>query len=218
MRTYGQYCPIARGSEVFAERWTPLILRNMYLGCETFSEIIEGLPRMSRSLLSSRLRYLEREHVLIHEGSRYRLTAAGEELTDLALDLGTWGARWLDNTAVHADPFIVLWVWHRSVTPENAPSGRVIVRFEIRTRPRQRYWLLFEHGTAEVCVKPPGIEDLVVETDPMTLMLLHMGRMTTTEAEVRGSWIVEGPPALARQLLSWGGLSRFAGVEPAIAR
>jgi DNA-binding HxlR family transcriptional regulator len=217
MKTYGQYCPIARGSEVFAERWTPLILRNMHLGCETFSEILAGLPGMSRSLLSSRLRQLEREHVLTHEASRYRLTTAGEELTDLALDLGTWGARWLDNTAAHADPFIVLWVWHRTVTPENAPPGRVVVRFDIRTRPRQRYWLLFEHGSAEVCVRPPGIEDLIVETDPMTLMHLHMGRMTTSEAEARGSWIVTGPRRLARHLLSWGGLSPFADVQSARA-
>jgi DNA-binding HxlR family transcriptional regulator len=217
MRSYGQYCPIARGSEVFAERWTPLILRNMYLGCDSFGEILEGLPGISRSLLSSRLRYLEREHVLTHEGSRYQLTDAGEELTDLVFDLGTWGARWLDNTAVHADPFIILWVWHRSVTPENAPPGRVVVRFDIQGAPPQRYWLLFEHGTAEVCIKPPGVEDLVVETDAVTLMLVHMGRMTTSEAEDRGSWSVSGPPRLARRLLTWGGLSHFADVEPAKA-
>src|SRR3970282_1642200 len=52
MRTYGQYCPIARGAEIFAERWTPLIVRNLYLGCGSFSEILEGAPGLSRTLLS----------------------------------------------------------------------------------------------------------------------------------------------------------------------
>src|SRR5215510_12418882 len=60
MRTYGQYCPIARGAEIFAERWTPLIIRNLHLGCESFIEILEGAPGLSRTLLSQRLKQLER--------------------------------------------------------------------------------------------------------------------------------------------------------------
>ncbi|TJW34050.1 MAG: helix-turn-helix transcriptional regulator, partial [Mesorhizobium sp.] len=59
MRTYGQYCPIARGAEIFAERWTPLIIRNLHLGCGNFSEILEGAPGLSRTLLSERLKQLE---------------------------------------------------------------------------------------------------------------------------------------------------------------
>ena len=60
MRTYGQYCPIARGAEIFAERWTPLIIRNLHLGCETFGEILEGAPGLSHTLLAQRLHQLER--------------------------------------------------------------------------------------------------------------------------------------------------------------
>src|SRR5262249_59333149 len=60
VRTYGQYCPIARGAEIFAERWTPLIIRNLYLGCETFGAILEGAPGLSRTLLAQRLEQLER--------------------------------------------------------------------------------------------------------------------------------------------------------------
>ena len=59
MRTYGQYCPIARGAEIFAERWTPLIVRNLHLGCETFGEILEGAPGLSNTLLAQRLHQLE---------------------------------------------------------------------------------------------------------------------------------------------------------------
>jgi DNA-binding HxlR family transcriptional regulator len=57
-RTYGQYCPIARASEILAMRWTPIIVRNLLLGCETFTELQDGAPGISRTLLSQRLRLL----------------------------------------------------------------------------------------------------------------------------------------------------------------
>ncbi|HJY86760.1 MAG TPA: helix-turn-helix domain-containing protein, partial [Candidatus Acidoferrales bacterium] len=86
MRTYGQYCPIARGAEIFAERWTPLIVRNLYLGCGNFSEILEGAPGLSRTLLSQRLKQLERLGVVESaakpdgRGHHYKLTSAGHNL------------------------------------------------------------------------------------------------------------------------------------------
>jgi hypothetical protein len=54
VRTYGQYCPIAVGAEIFAERWAPLIIGNLYLGRGNFSEILEGAPGLSRTVLSQR--------------------------------------------------------------------------------------------------------------------------------------------------------------------
>src|SRR5262245_54546599 len=59
VRTYGQYCPIARGAEIFATRWTPIIVRNLLLGCRTYGELADGAPGLSRALLSQRLRQLE---------------------------------------------------------------------------------------------------------------------------------------------------------------
>src|SRR5262245_61954900 len=83
VRTYGQYCPIARGAEIFAERWTPLIIRNLYLGCGSFGQILEGAPGLSRTLLSERLKQLERLGVVESApkpdgcGHHYELTSAG---------------------------------------------------------------------------------------------------------------------------------------------
>ena len=58
MRTYGQYCPIARAAEILAERWTPLIVRNIHAGCGTYGEILAGAPGLSHTLLTQRLRHL----------------------------------------------------------------------------------------------------------------------------------------------------------------
>ena len=55
MRTYGQYCPIARTSELLAERWTPIIIRNLLTGCRTFGELLAGAPGISKALLAQRL-------------------------------------------------------------------------------------------------------------------------------------------------------------------
>jgi len=115
MRNYGQFCPIARGSEILAERWTPTILRNVLLGCRTFNEIAAGAPGLSRALLTRRLRELEHVGVIqIHpkpdgHGSLYEPTPAGRDLQGVLEAIGGWAERWMDVTAEHADPDVVLW-------------------------------------------------------------------------------------------------------------
>ena len=98
MRTYGQYCPIARGAEIFAERWTPLIIRNLHLGCETFGEILEGAPGLSHTLLAQRLHQLERLGIVEMtpkaqgRGHRYLLTTSGDDLFKVCESLGAVGS------------------------------------------------------------------------------------------------------------------------------
>ena len=83
MREYGQYCPVALGSEVVSDRWTPLILREMIIGSTRFNDIERGLPGISRSLLKQRLIHLERKGVVelrpaaAGRGSEYHLTRPG---------------------------------------------------------------------------------------------------------------------------------------------
>ena len=220
-RGYGQYCPVAKGAEVFAERWTPLILRNLYLGCRGFGEIHQGLPGMSRSLLSQRLANLERAGIVQRRpspsgrGWHWSLTSAGEELNQVGLALGTWAARWMELAPRDYDPAIVLWAWCRLLEPARLPHRRVVVRFDLRDLPRQRFWLLLERPEAEVCVTHPGFdEDLVIVTDSHTLTRVHMGRMPLGQAIEAGTWEAQGPPGLARDLMTWGGLSPFAEVVP----
>ena len=118
MRSYGQYCPIARASELLAERWSIIILRNIViLGCRTFNEIADGAPGLSRGLLSKRLRELERAGVIEirrkpdSHGSIYAPTEAGRELTHVMRALQHWGSKWADLTPEQAHPGVVLWMW-----------------------------------------------------------------------------------------------------------
>src|SRR5258705_13740171 len=100
MKGYGQFCPIAMACETFAERWTPLILRELLAGARRFNEIRQGMPMISRTLLTQRLRELEHAGVIesqpLARGRRreYRPTRAAEELRNVLERLGEWGQRW----------------------------------------------------------------------------------------------------------------------------
>jgi len=220
---YGQYCPIALGAEVFAERWTPIILRNLMVGCERFGEILEGAPGMSRSVLAQRLRHLEREGVVerVPQGGAavYRLTACGQELAPVVLSLGVWGARWREARPEHHDPYLMLWALSRLIDPSTLPTSRVVVRFEVpEVSSPDRYWILADARGVEVCVKAPGFdEDGTVRTDPSWLYRWHCGHVSLAKAERAGGMIVTGPRWLHRLLSDWGRLSPFDGIRPANA-
>ena len=148
MRTYGQFCPIARGSEILAERWTPIILRNVLLGCHTFNEIAAGAPGLSRALLARRLRELERAGVLAirpkpnGRGSTYEPTPAGRDLVGVLEAIGGWAERWTELNGQHADPEVVLWSWSQNLLRrDRLPDRRVVVRFEFTRQARRvRLW------------------------------------------------------------------------------
>jgi len=103
VRDYGQFCPIARSSELLAERWTPIIVRNLLNGCRTFNEIRQGAPSISTALLAQRLEGLERHGVLVRtvnpsgRGATYELTEMGQALRAVLDAMGQW-ATWTPAT------------------------------------------------------------------------------------------------------------------------
>jgi DNA-binding HxlR family transcriptional regulator len=215
MRSYGLYCPIARASELLAERWSIIILRNIVvLGCRTFNEIADCAPGLSRGLLSKRLRDLERAGVIEIRpkpdgpGSTYEPTEAGRELSDLMRALQHWGSRWADLTPEHAHPGVVLWMWATFfLDRDRLPQRRRLVRFDYPTLsgPGSRNWLLIERGDAEICEKYPGGEEhlVVVVNDPVAFARWHLGEIVWGEALRSGAFEVNGSRTLARALPTW---------------
>ena len=231
MRSYGQYCPIARASELLAERWSIIILRNIViLGCRTFNEIADGAPGMSRGLLSKRLRELDRSGVIEIRpkpdgpGSIYEPTEAGRELTQVMRALQHWGSRWADLTPEQAHPGVVLWSWatfflNRALLPQR----RALIRFDYPTLsgPGSRNWLLIERGDAEICETYPGGDEhlIVVVNDPVVFARWHMGETRWGDALRSGSIELSGSRSLARALPTWHrdhglGPQPLHGVEP----
>ena len=222
MRTYGQYCPIARGAEIFAERWTPLIIRNLHLGCGSFSEILVGAPGLSRTLLSQRLKRLEQLGVVESapkpdgRGRHYQLTSAGDELFAVCQSLGEWGARWLDIAPENLDPFVALWSMCNALRRERLPDRRVVLRFDFTGRPRlERYWLIIELGDTEICKTYSGLdEDLYITAEAEAFVKWHAGQLSWAQALREDRIRLDGSPSLVRAFPTWNARSMFANIRP----
>jgi DNA-binding HxlR family transcriptional regulator len=212
VREYGQYCPVSLGSEVLADRWTPLILREMVLGSTRFNDLERGLTGISRTLLAQRLRHLEQRGVLRRlptpsgRGNEYHLTEAGRELEPIIMAIGEWAVRWMFAEPVPAqvDPIALTWWMHRRVDSAQLPDRRVVVEFDYTGADSTTLWLVLDRGEPSVCVKHPGFDvDLVVETDPVSMMRVFSGITTLAEAIADQRIRVVGSPKLARAFGGW---------------
>ncbi len=219
MPDYGRYCPVAIGAEVIADRWTPLIIREMVLGNVRFNDIARGMPGISRSLLVSRLRHLERRGVVETwpaaggKGHEYHLTAAGKDLEQVIEVLGKWAVTWLlDEIRVNEiDPITLTWWMHRRTRPERFPPHRTVVEFRHTGPKPQVLWLVLDRGAASICTTHPGFEiDLVVSASTPTLSEVFNGYTHWQHAVDAGSIEVAGPPRLVRALPTWFLWSPFA--------
>ncbi|HEY8233573.1 MAG TPA: helix-turn-helix domain-containing protein [Vicinamibacteria bacterium] len=227
MKGYGQFCPVAKAAEIVAERWTPLVLRELVCGSHRFSHLHRGVPLMSRSLLAQRLEQLEDAGIirsaakLKGRGREYFLTPAGEELRPVIEGLGEWGQRWARQQigAEDLDAGLLMWDIRRRVNTDRLPDRRVVVRFDFRAVPKTvrrppTYWLILERPEVDVCLKDPGFEiDLVVDADLGALTKAWMGDMRLADAMRSGLVRVEGLRTLVRAFPGWLALSGFADVE-----
>jgi DNA-binding HxlR family transcriptional regulator len=223
VRNYGQFCPIARSSELLAERWTPIIVRNLLNGCRTFNEIRQGAPGISTALLAQRLDTLERHGVLVRtakqagRGVTYEPTEMGLALRAVLDAMGQWGAQWLEIEPRHVDPAYVLWATLKLIDVDRIPARTTVVRFELSDRPAEGYWLILRHPQPELCTRPSGYsEDLVCRTDSNTLVDLHLKRLTYPAAIRADRLELLGPPHLSRQFRSWFRTSPFAAFIPPV--
>lgn len=224
---YGQFCPVAMAAEVLCTRWTVLVLREMCAGSTRFNELRKGVPLMSPTLLSKRLKELENYGVIERARTAepgvfdYRLTAAGHELKPIVLGMGVWGQRWLEtqSSLKNLDPSLLMWDMRRNLNPTPMPDKRCVVQFvypELATK--QRYWLVVEHGTVDLCYIDPGYEvDLYVVGDLRAMTAIWMG-LTTLRAEVQaGRLTLTGDATLKRAMQNWLGLSPFAKEKKRVA-
>lgn len=211
MHLYGQYCPVARAAEILADRWTVLIVRELLADVNHFNELERGLPHMSRSLLTERLRRLEKAGVLERRGTsrgkptEYRLTAAGRELQRVVDLLGEWGARWAFGPPRpnELDPIILLW-WMRRRVASDRISYRRVIQFDFRRAPQRSYWLLIDPSDVSVCLKHPGFDvDVIVTADIMTFYQVWLGRLSLMDAVRKNHIRLEGAPADVRSFPTW---------------
>lgn len=231
---YGQFCPIAKASEVLARPWTPLILRELMAGSASFNAIHRGVPLISRAVLVARLRELEYQGIVERhsrrdgKGRAYRLTTAGNALRPIVGALGQWGlAHARDRIRpTDLDPTILLWGLRKRAILTALPDRRIIMRFEFAGVPAARtkfrvLWLILERSGADVCLKEPGFPvDVVFRGKIADFVAVFLGHLMWRDARDK-KIIVEGDRVLARQAPAWLRFDQVVGkdfpIVPAVA-
>ena len=223
---YGQFCPVSMGAEIFAARWTPLVLRELMMGSTRFGELQKGVPRMSRSLLAQRLRELEDAGLIESRpqangrGAEYHLTDAGKALYPVVFALGKWAHRWLqkDIPERNLDPALLLWDIRRNVDVAALPAQpRTQVQFELLgvPAPQRLSWLLVEAAETELCYKWPGFaNDLEVQAHVADLTNVWLGHVRLPKAIADGRIRLAGSRAQRDAFRKWFTLSTFGRGKP----
>jgi DNA-binding HxlR family transcriptional regulator len=219
----GQYCPVSRGAHLIGDRWAILIVRELMFGPLRFNEFDRGLPGISRSVLSQRLRRLAADGIIAKAADgRYELTEVGRALKPVLRELGEWVAAWLleDPAPAQLDPELLMLYISRHVVREALPDRRTVVRFELSGgvgAPGTRHiWLTLERHDVSICLHDPCLPvDLTVHARVADLYRVYIGRARLVDELAAERVVLEGLPAMCRDFSRWMKWSDFA---PAAAR
>ena len=222
---YGQFCPIAKASEIIGEKWTVLIIRELIMGSTRFSELQRGLTLISPTILTKRLGFLA-DHGLVlkkkipgQQGYEYHPTHSCKELLPVIKSLGDWGMRWARNNMGDDDydaELLMLYL-QRSVQPDKLPGNETIIRFKFTDiSEHSEWWLIARANDVDVCVKDPGKEvDVYFTCTVKTMINVWMGDVSYRKAVSNGDLTVVGQRELTRNIFAWLNSSVFADLPSA---
>ena len=224
---YGQFCPVSMAAEIFCTRWTAVLMRELLSGSKRFNDLRRGLPRMSPTLLSLRLKELQSAGIVavsVGPGGQneYHLTEAGRDLKEVVMALGHWGQKWVESrlSLRNLDPSLLMWDMRRSLDLGNLPAERCTIQFlypEL-AKANQAWWIVIEDGVADLCSTDPGREvDLLVQGSLRAMTAIWMGITTVAAETALGNIAVDGNQILVGSLQRWLGLSPFARTERRVA-
>src|SRR5215468_245909 len=219
MITYSQFCPVVKAAEVFGDRWTPIIMRELCFGTRAFGELLDAAPLISRTVLAQRLKQLQASGVVHIEakpngkGHLYRLTPAGEDFRSIVELMSVWGQRWSQGLIGpdDLDPKMLLWGMRRQINPAVVPAQGFIIRLDFRGIPKgnrspRYWWLVMRPDDIEVCLKATTRDvDVVIAADLMTFTKVWLGYIGLATAVESGKISLHGTGravAIARRLLA----------------
>jgi DNA-binding HxlR family transcriptional regulator len=225
---YGQFCPVAMAAEIVCSKWTALVVRELLVGPARFSDLRRGVPKMSPTLLSKRLKDLEEAGVISTRGkgrgatAEYRLTPAGEDLRSVVMSLGNWGQRWIESSLSlkNLDPSLLMWDMRRNVRTISFPDRKCTIQFvypELAAG-RNTWWLVIDRGDVDLCSVDPGFDiDLYVSSKLHSMTAVWMGHATLKAEVDAGRIMLTGDKVLTRSMQGWLGLSPFAKEKTRLA-
>lgn len=221
---YKQFCPVAMAAEVLCTRWTMVLLRELVAGSTRFNDLRRGVPKMSPTLLSQRLKELEAAGIIERRGIKsekglfeYHMTESGKDLRAVVEAVGFWGQKWVEarKSLKNLDPSLLMWDMRRNLNPKPLPDRRAVIQFLYQELPvsKRSWWLVVDpQGDVDLCWTDPGFDvDLYVASDLRTMTAIWMG-LTTIKKE-SAKVVLTGDKEIASKIQTWLGLSPFA-IEP----
>lgn len=221
MARYGQFCPVAKSAEIIGDPWSILIVRELLLGSSRFSVLQRGLPRISPTVLNTRLKQLATRGVLVkhrlsgQRGHEYRLTAAGRELSAVVDALAVWGMRWARDEMDPRDHDVSFLMFdiQRRIDTTAFPDGETVVCFLITDakKPFRRWWLICRGADVDLCYEDPGKDvDCYVTATAADLIGTWMGDVPLPVALKSEMIQVSGERQVCRAFAKWFVLSAAA--------
>jgi DNA-binding HxlR family transcriptional regulator len=222
---YGQFCPIAKATEILGEKWTILIVRELLMGSTRFSELQRGLSLISPTLLSKRLEALMQHGLVMkkkifnQKGYEYFPTRSCTELLPIIKSLGEWGMRWAQSNITEDDYDVQLLMLYlqRSINPAYLPGNETTIRFHFTDIKKfSDWWILAQNEIVDLCVNDPGKEiDVYITTTVKAMADVWMGKRSYRKAIADRDMQLVGPKALINDVGAWMGSSIFADLAPA---
>ena len=222
MRSYGQFCPVAKAAEILGDSWSILIVREMLLGSTRFAMLQRGLPKISPTVLSTRLRELEERGVIVRRriqgqrGHDYRLTAAGRELSPLIEAYAVWGMRWARNEMDPEDLDVtyLMFDMQRRLDTSVFPDGETVLSIGFPDLDTfGHWWLVCSGADVDLCYEDPGKDvDCYVTAASADLIAVWMGDRSLRGALESGAIGLVGDSHLTRSFPKWFARSAIAGV------
>jgi DNA-binding HxlR family transcriptional regulator len=222
---YGQFCPVAKATEILGERWTILIIRELLLGTTRFTELQRALSQISPTLLTKRLNQLQDAGLLIRKKmpeqrrTEYYLTPAGKELMPVVAGLGEWGMKWARGQMSddELDVELLMHDFSRRIDETQLPGGRTVIKFTFAGLAQFAHWwiVLEANGERELCVNNPGKGvDIELRSDLRTMTEIWAGDTEIRTVKNNGKLALSGNPVLIRTVSSWLRIGLFANVRP----
>ena len=220
---YGQFCPIAKATEILGEKWTIMIVREILMGASRFNVMQRGLGDISPALLTNRLKSLEEQGIIVRrkitgqKGYEYFPTEACQALLPVLVAMGEWGLCWARHNVLDEDfdvDFLMLYL-ERSIDPSKLIGNESVIQFKFTDLVEQSdYWLLVRDENVDLCLKNPGKDvDVYFTCTVRTMHDVWMGDRTYRDAIKSGDLYVQGDPALTRNITSWLRPSIFSASE-----
>ena len=220
MKRYGQFCPIAKSAEILGDPWSILIVRELLQGSNRFNTLQRGLPRISPTVLNTRLKELEARGVVIkrpldgRRGHDYRLTPAGRELSAVIEALAVWGMRWARDQmeADDVDAVFLMFNIQRRIDTAALPDGETVLCFQFTDLTAfQNWWLICNGADVDLCDTDPGKDvDCYVTGAARDVIGVWMGDVSLSAALRSETILVTGDAHLCRSFPKWFVRSSFA--------